>query len=107
MNWRMAPNWLGVTVTVVLGRNFWRSLQLRDQHHLQTEEEIFQTLIEHIKIATNNGNLRSTITILSPHRKIRIWSSLMLRYAGYRQPDGTILGDPANLELTEQALKLG
>lgn len=90
-----------------LGRNFWQSLQLRDMRHLETEEEIFQTLVEHIKFATNNGNLRSTITILSPHLKIRIWNNLMLRYAGYRQPDNSILGDPANLELTEQALKFG
>ncbi len=75
--------------------------------HLQTEAEIFQTLVEHIKFATNNGNLRSTITILNPDLKIRVWNGLMLRYAGYRQPDGSILGDPANVELTEQALKLG
>jgi nitric-oxide synthase, bacterial len=90
-----------------LGRNFWQSLQVRDLRHLQTEEEIFQTLVEHIQVATNNGNLRSTISILSPYLKIRVWNNLMLRYAGYRQPDGTILGDPANVELTEQALKFG
>ena len=90
-----------------LGRNFWRSLQLRDMRHLQTEEEIFQSLVEHIKFGTNNGNLRSTITILNPNLNIKVWNNLMLRYAGYRQPDGTILGDPANVELTEQALKLG
>ncbi|MBR8832647.1 MAG: nitric oxide synthase oxygenase [Stigonema ocellatum SAG 48.90 = DSM 106950] len=90
-----------------LGRNFWRTLQLRDMRHLQTEEEIFQTLIEHIKFATNNGNLRSTITILNPNLNIKIWNNLMLRYAGYRQPDGSIIGDPANIELTDQALKLG
>ncbi|BAY22095.1 FHA domain containing protein [Calothrix sp. NIES-2100] len=90
-----------------LGRNFWRSLQLRDMRHLQTEEEIFQTLVEHIKFATNNGNLRSTITILNPNLNIKVWNNLMLRYAGYRQPDGSILGDPANVELTDQAIKLG
>lgn len=90
-----------------LGRNFWRSLQLRDMRHLQTEEEIFQTLVEHIQFATNNGNLRSTITILNPNLHIKVWNNLMLRYAGYRQPDGSILGDPANVELTDQAIKLG
>ncbi len=39
--------------------------------------------------------------------QIKIWNNLLLRYAGYRQSDGSILGDPANLELTDQALKLG
>uniref|UniRef100_A0A493T210 nitric-oxide synthase (NADPH) n=1 Tax=Anas platyrhynchos platyrhynchos TaxID=8840 RepID=A0A493T210_ANAPP len=31
----------------------------------------------------------------------RIWNAQLIRYAGYKQPDGSILGDPANVELTE------
>ncbi|XP_030892752.1 nitric oxide synthase, brain, partial [Leptonychotes weddellii] len=31
----------------------------------------------------------------------RVWNSQLIRYAGYKQPDGTILGDPANVEFTE------
>ncbi|HBB35228.1 MAG TPA: nitric oxide synthase NOS [Cyanobacteria bacterium UBA8803] len=90
-----------------LGRNFWRNLQVRDMRHVATEEDIFKVLVEHIKFATNHGDLRSTITIFRPDLGIRIWNNLLLRYAGYRQSDGTILGDPANVELTDQALKLG
>jgi len=90
-----------------LGRNFWRNLQVRDMRHLETEEEFFKALVEHIKLATNNGDLRSSITIFRPDLEIRVWNNLVFRYAGYRQPDGTILGDPANVELTDQALKLG
>jgi nitric-oxide synthase len=90
-----------------IGRYFWHTLQLRDMRHLQTEEEIFQALVEHIKVATNDGNLRSTITVFNPNLQIRIWSNLLMRYAGYRQPDGSILGDPANVNLTDQSIKLG
>ena len=90
-----------------IGRYFWLTLQLRDMRHLQTEEEIFQALVEHIKVATNDGNLRSTITVFNPNLEIRIWNNLLMRYAGYRQPDCSILGDPANVNLTEQSLKLG
>lgn len=30
-----------------------------------------------------------------------MWNSQLIRYAGYKQPDGSILGDPANVEFTE------
>ncbi|KAG7245940.1 hypothetical protein CRUP_037625, partial [Coryphaenoides rupestris] len=31
----------------------------------------------------------------------RVWNVQLIRYAGYKQPDGKILGDPANVEFTE------
>lgn len=31
----------------------------------------------------------------------RIWNSQLVRYAGYRQQDGSVRGDPANVEITE------
>jgi nitric-oxide synthase len=37
----------------------------------------------------------------------RLWNPQLLRYAGYRQPDGQWLGDPANGDLTEAILALG
>lgn len=48
---------------------------------------------------------RSAITIF-PQRTdgkhdFRVWNSQLIRYAGYKQPDGSILGDPANVEFTE------
>lgn len=48
---------------------------------------------------------RSAITIF-PQRTdskhdFRIWNAQLIRYAGYKQPDGSVLGDPANVELTE------
>lgn len=48
---------------------------------------------------------RSAITIF-PQRTdgkhdFRVWNSQLIRYAGYKQPDGQIVGDPANVELTE------
>lgn len=48
---------------------------------------------------------RSAITIF-PQRTdgkhdFRVWNAQLIRYAGYKQPDGTVLGDPANVELTE------
>uniref|UniRef100_A0A8C5TIU0 nitric-oxide synthase (NADPH) n=1 Tax=Malurus cyaneus samueli TaxID=2593467 RepID=A0A8C5TIU0_9PASS len=66
---------------------------------------MFNYICNHIKYATNKGNLRSAITIF-PQRTdskhdFRIWNAQLIRYAGYKQPDGSVLGDPANVELTE------
>jgi nitric-oxide synthase len=71
---------------------------------------MFQALFEHIDYATNGGNLRATMTVFPSGQgptSPRVWSTQLFRYAGYRADDGSVLGDPANLELTEVALALG
>jgi nitric-oxide synthase, bacterial len=93
-----------------IGRIFWQSLTVRDMRHLSSAEEIFTALVEHIQLATNGGSIRPTITIFAPNQGsngIRIWNPLLIRYAGYRQPDGSIIGDPAQVEFTELLLKMG
>ncbi|MDJ0694140.1 MAG: nitric oxide synthase oxygenase [Mastigocoleus sp. MO_167.B18] len=94
-----------------IGRIFWQTLTVRDLRHLSTAEEIFQAILEHIQLATNGGKIRPVISIFpanQPGRSgIRIWNPLLIRYAGYEQPDGTIIGDPAQLELTKICQRLG
>ena len=94
-----------------IGRLHWQSLHVRDMRHLTTAEEIFEALVEHIQWSTNNGKIRSAVTVFAPQIPglpgIRIWNSQLIRYAGYRQPDGTIIGDPLNVELTEVIQQLG
>lgn len=36
----------------------------------------------------------------------KIWNSLMIGYAGFKKPDGTIVGDPKGLELAEVSVNL-
>lgn len=48
---------------------------------------------------------RSAITVF-PQRTdgkhdYRIWNSQLISYAGYRQPDGSTLGDPNYIEFTQ------
>jgi nitric-oxide synthase, bacterial len=93
-----------------IGRIFWQSLTVRDMRHLSSAEEIFLALVEHIQLATNGGSIRPIITIFAPNQAsnaIRIWNPLLIRYAGYRQPDGSIIGDPAQAEFTELLLQMG
>ena len=48
---------------------------------------------------------RSTITVFrqrtKPKSDFRVWNIQLFRYAGYKQEDGSILGDPSNVEFTQ------
>lgn len=94
-----------------IGRIYWQSLIVRDERLLNSAEEVFNSIVEHIKIATNNGSIRSVISIFSPLPKegggIRIWNPLLIRYAYLQDQNGFFIGDPAQKELTEICRKLG
>ena len=94
-----------------IGRLHWNTLAVRDMRHLTKAEEVFEALLEHIQLATNGGKITPLITVFAPQQQrqpgIRIWNSQLIRYAGYRQPDGTILGDPLHINLTNAIKQLG
>lgn len=101
--WRNAPR--------CVGRIQWGKLQVFDARDCRTAQEMFTYICNHIKYATNRGNLRSAITVF-PQRcpgrgDFRIWNSQLIRYAGYRQQDGSVRGDPANVEITELCIQHG
>ncbi len=97
--------------TRCIGRLHWPSLMVRDLRHLTHAHEIFEALVQHLVLATNGGKIRSLISIFAPQMPgepgIRIWNPQLIRYAGYRHPDGSIVGDPAHVELTEAIQQLG
>jgi nitric-oxide synthase, bacterial len=97
--------------TRCIGRIFWETLNVRDLRHLTNAEEIFAAIVEHIDLSTNGGNIHSTISIFAPVEPgqpgIRIWNAQLIRYAGYRQLDGSIVGDPDQTEFTELCQQLG
>ncbi|PBB06597.1 nitric oxide synthase oxygenase [Salimicrobium humidisoli] len=93
-----------------IGRLFWNRLEVKDQRHLDTEEEVAGALREHIHEATNGGRIQSTISIFKPKTvaggEVKIWNHQLLRYAGY-ETDGGIIGDPDSVALTKKALDMG
>jgi nitric-oxide synthase len=97
--------------TRCIGRIFWETFNVRDLRHLTTAEEIFAAIVDHLQQSTNGGNIRSTISIFAPvapgQTGIRIWNSQLIRYAGYRQADGSIIGDPDQTEFTELCQHFG
>lgn len=94
-----------------VGRLHWRSLKVRDRRDASTADEVFAACVEHLRLTTNGGDIRSMATVFAPTRPdgahIRIWNSQLIRYAGYRQPDGSCVGDPMNADLTEAIQGLG
>lgn len=97
--------------TRCIGKLHWRTLQLRDCRDLDTPEQLMDSLEEHLRISGNGGNIRPVLTVFrqsSPDAPgPRIHNANLVRYAGHRMPDGSVLGDPLNVESTDLARSLG
>lgn len=93
------------------GRRIWRGLVVNDCRHLTSAEGVFEACVDHIVKATNRGKLLPMISVFAQRQDgqpgIRIWNSQLIRFAGYPESEGRVIGDPANLELTQQAMELG
>ena len=94
-----------------IGRLHWQSLQVVDARSITDPDSVFEACVNHLETATNGGRIVPTQTVFArwedPGREIRIWNHQLIRYAGYRQPDGGFLGDPMNVEFTEIVRELG
>lgn len=95
-----------------VGRIAWNNMVIRDCRHVTDPDEMFRECQEHVKFATNGGNLQITMSVFRPKLPKerwgpRFWNSQLYRYAAYEMPDGSILGDPANLALTNAIIKFG
>lgn len=95
-----------------IGRIQWNNMVVRDRRQIADPDEMFRELEEHLKLATNGGNIQITMTVFRPRQPKerwgpRIWNPQLIRYAAYEQPDGSVMGDRANYELTKAIIKLG
>ncbi|WP_254878911.1 nitric oxide synthase oxygenase [Streptomyces sp. NA04227] len=94
-----------------IGRLYWNSLRVLDRRKAQAPTQIYEHLVDHLRQATNAGRIRPVISVFAPdtpaRRGPRLWNDQLIRYAGYRNDDGTVLGDPAYVRFTEQVRLLG
>jgi sulfite reductase alpha subunit-like flavoprotein/nitric oxide synthase oxygenase domain/subunit/hemoglobin-like flavoprotein len=93
-----------------VGRIAWNNMVVRDRRHVTEPDEMFRECQEHVQFATNGGNLQITMTVFRPIRPKerwgpRFWNSQLYRYAAYEMPDGSVMGDPANLTLTHAIIQ--
>jgi nitric-oxide synthase len=94
-----------------IGRLYWRSLHVNDMRHLTTPNEIFAACLAHLNMATNGGKIQPVMTVFATAQPgepgIQIWNPQLIRYAGYVQPDGRVVGDPAQVRLTQLVEQIG
>ena len=69
---------------------------------------VYEAVCNHLKYATNNGIIRSAITIFRQRTEkkydFRIWNSQIIGYAGYKIDEHTCIGDKANAKFTQVIL---
>jgi nitric-oxide synthase, bacterial len=97
--------------TRCVGRLIWKNLVVRDLRRLNTPEEVFAALVDHIELSTNGGRIVPMVSVFAAGSvekpRVRIWNRQLIGYAGYRQSDGSVLGDPINLGFTQRIEALG
>ena len=113
-----------------IGRLYWRSLLVRDLRTVDTADAIHAELVHHLEIAVGDRGeeeqggrqpgvvpgatarrIRPVVSVFAPARPgfpcARVWNDQLIRYAGYREPDGTVTGDPRYVEFTAAVTAMG
>jgi len=94
-----------------IGRLPWRTLTVLDRRDRESAEEIFQACVDHVRLATNSGRIRPVMSVFAAdvdgRPRARIWNPQLIRYAGWRRSDGTVLGDPLHVGFTSVLEHLG
>ena len=98
-----------------IGRHMWRTLQVQDCRDVRDKEGVVASLQQHLQWAWKGGNIQSVITVFAPRKPqqtdqpdpVRIANHQLLRYAGFEQADGQILGDPHSTTFTHRMMQLG
>jgi nitric-oxide synthase, bacterial len=94
-----------------IGRLYWNSLRIRDRRHVTSPAQVAAECVEHLRDATRDGRIRSTITIFAADRPgrpgPRIHNDQLIRYAGHETLGGEVRGDGRYTEFTARAVALG
>lgn len=94
-----------------VGRLTWKSLQVHDRRHLREANDILSATLATLEQASSSGRIRSSITIFAPATETSLPATFespqIFQYAGYAEPGIGVIGDRANIELTNIARQLG
>lgn len=94
-----------------IGRLYWQSLQVRDLRTVSDAGSVAAHCFDHLRAAHNGGRIRPMISVFAPESPSRpaprIWNEQLVRYAGYDQPDGDVLGDPRYRAFTSKLIQRG
>ncbi|PWY93109.1 nitric oxide synthase [Aspergillus sclerotioniger CBS 115572] len=92
-------------------RSRYQELELCDLRHIQTSVEMVTALLEEITKSFNDGQIRPTVFAFPPKsvdgEGPMFWNKQVLGFAAYELDDGSVLGDPSNIQLTRDMIDLG
>ena len=84
------------------------------RHDVDSPDEMFGAICDHIKYATNDGNIKPTVTIFRQRQfqkpDLRVWSGFGLSYAGYEIEDESRIDDKeayATVPEAKKTIKIG
>ncbi|GLZ33110.1 nitric oxide synthase oxygenase [Lentzea sp. NBRC 105346] len=85
----------------------WRRLKVRDLRGYRNAAAVAGECVEHLRLATNDGEIRPLVTVFAPDTPGTpgpcIWNEQLIRYAGYA--DG--MGDPRYAQFTDTMQGMG
>ncbi len=85
----------------------WRRLKVRDLRGFRNAAAVAAECVEHLRLATNGGEIRPLITVFAPDTPTApgpcIWNEQLVRYAGH--PDGS--GDLRYRDFTDVVRSMG
>ncbi|KIV99280.1 uncharacterized protein PV09_09048 [Verruconis gallopava] len=88
-----------------------QSLTLYDFRNVHSSHDMARAILDSMVEAFNRGHILPSAFIfparLPGKRGPMVWNHQILAFAGYRMPDGSVLGDPANEEITNAIIKFG
>ena len=97
--------------TRCIGKLYWRGLTVRDLRDVTDAEGIVEGCLDHGEFVFNKGRIKPSITIFAPDSPGRpaakVCNGQLISYAGHRQADGTIVGDPHTVAITDLAKQHG
>ncbi|OLB82019.1 MAG: nitric oxide synthase oxygenase [Actinobacteria bacterium 13_2_20CM_2_71_6] len=108
-----------------IGRLYWQSLLVLDRRNSTTAEQIYHDLVAHLRVAGGGGpwaidegtgirragQIRPVVSVFPPAEPgrgyHRVWNEQLIRYAGYRQHEGGVIGDPRYADFTLAMQRMG
>ncbi|GGM67283.1 nitric oxide synthase oxygenase [Longimycelium tulufanense] len=89
----------------------WRALRVRDLRRVRNAAAVADACFEHLRVASTGRRVLPVVTVFAPDTPRRpgpcLWNEQLVRYAGYRQADGSVVGDARYAGFTEAVRRLG
>ncbi len=89
----------------------WRQLKIRDLRGLRNAAAVAAECVAHLRLAWADGRVRPLVSVFAPDTPTaagpRIWNDQLVRYAGYRDDDGEVLGDRRYVGFTDAVCGMG